>query len=152
MEDWTLPSSRLPHTLSTQNFLPQLSCVLLKKRRCVFSNLFAFLVIAITQIISYVNPWNMTETRVVSLKTYVFFPSFFFFFFWPCLMAWGILVPWPGIKSTPSAVKARSSNHWTTREFPKTYGKCFGKVSCLKKMLVNWCGPEKLTRKTIIKI
>ena len=30
----------------------------------------------------------------------------------------GILVPWPGIESGSSAVKAWSPNYWTTREFP----------------------------------
>ena len=29
-----------------------------------------------------------------------------------------ILVPWPGIEPTPSAVKTQSPNHWTTRKFP----------------------------------
>ena len=32
-------------------------------------------------------------------------------------MAWGILIPWPGIESRASKVKAESS-HWTDREFP----------------------------------
>ena len=42
-----------------------------------------------------------------------------FFFFWPCRMACGILVPQLGIKPMPSAVKVQSPNHWTGREFPK---------------------------------
>ena len=38
-----------------------------------------------------------------------------------CLVFFGhatcrLLVPWPGIKSWPSAVDARSPNHWTSRE------------------------------------
>ena len=37
----------------------------------------------------------------------------FFFFLPQC----GTLVPQPGIEPTPSAVKARSPNHWTIREF-----------------------------------
>ena len=32
--------------------------------------------------------------------------------------AWGILVLPPGIEPAPSAVKAQSPNHWTTRDFP----------------------------------
>ena len=28
----------------------------------------------------------------------------------------GILVPWPGIDSMPTAVEAQSLNHWTSRE------------------------------------
>ena len=38
--------------------------------------------------------------------------------FSPLCMACGILVPRPGIKFEPEAVKAWSPNHWTTREFP----------------------------------
>ena len=41
-----------------------------------------------------------------------------YFFFWLCLAACGILVPWPGIIPAPPAVEARSPNHWTTREVP----------------------------------
>ena len=33
----------------------------------------------------------------------------------------GILVPQPGIEPRPSAVRAWSPNHWTTREFPGGY-------------------------------
>ena len=48
--------------------------------------------------------------------------AFFFLikknYFWPCLMACGILVPQPGIKARPTTVKAPSPNHWTSREFP----------------------------------
>ena len=34
-------------------------------------------------------------------------------------MACGILVPQPGTRYIPSAVKLQNPNHWTTREFPK---------------------------------
>ena len=43
---------------------------------------------------------------------------FWFFIFWPHHAACRILVPWPGIEPTPSAVKVWSPNHWTSREFP----------------------------------
>ena len=33
-----------------------------------------------------------------------------------CLVACGILVPWPGTELTPPAVEVRSLNHWTSRE------------------------------------
>ena len=42
-----------------------------------------------------------------------------FFFFWPHLASCGMLVPQPGIEPGATAVKAPSTNHWTTREFPK---------------------------------
>ena len=41
----------------------------------------------------------------------------FFFFFWPCHLACGILVPQSGIKLEFLAVKAQSPKHWATREF-----------------------------------
>ena len=34
-------------------------------------------------------------------------------------MAGGISVPRPGIESVPPAVEAWTTNHWTTREFPR---------------------------------
>ena len=52
------------------------------------------------------------------------FLSFFFvigtsiIFFWPRLVAYGILVPRPGIKPVPPALEAQSLNHWATREVP----------------------------------
>ena len=44
---------------------------------------------------------------------------FFFFSFWPCCMACGILVPQTGIEYIPSAMKTWSLSHCTTREFPR---------------------------------
>ena len=45
--------------------------------------------------------------------------SFYFFeLFWLCLLASGILVPWPGIEPAPPAVEAQSLNHRTAREVP----------------------------------
>ena len=39
-----------------------------------------------------------------------------FFFFWLCYAAFRVLVPWPGIKPLPPALRAQSLNHWTARE------------------------------------
>ena len=50
---------------------------------------------------------------------FIYIYIYFFFFFLATLVACGILLPQPGIESGPSAVKAWSPNHWTTREFPK---------------------------------
>ena len=33
-------------------------------------------------------------------------------------MAYGILVPWSGIKPVPPAVEAWNLNHWTAKEVP----------------------------------
>ena len=40
---------------------------------------------------------------------------FFFFFHFGCV-AYGILVPWPGIKTALPAVEAWNPNHWMARE------------------------------------
>ena len=50
--------------------------------------------------------------------TYSFFSIICFVLFRPCHMACRILVPWPGIEPTPSAVKVWGPNHCTTRELP----------------------------------
>ena len=39
-----------------------------------------------------------------------------------CLLECGILVPSPGMKPVPSAVKAQTFNHWTTCKVPKLEG------------------------------
>ena len=39
--------------------------------------------------------------------------------FLPGSVAYGILVPWPGIEPGPLAVTRQSPNHWTAREFPR---------------------------------
>ena len=43
----------------------------------------------------------------------------FYLFIWPCHMAYGILIPQPGIKLRPLEVKVGSPNHWTPKEFPR---------------------------------
>ena len=45
---------------------------------------------------------------------------FLIFIFWPCHVACGILVPWPGIDPGPLSVRARSPNNWIARKFPQT--------------------------------
>ena len=42
----------------------------------------------------------------------------FFPLSWPCSVAYGILVPWPGIEPMPPAVEVQSLNHWTSKEVP----------------------------------
>ena len=46
----------------------------------------------------------------------IFKITLFYLFFWPCHIAYGILVPWPGIKPVTPALKAWSLNLWITRE------------------------------------
>ena len=43
-----------------------------------------------------------------------------FFFLLATLWGYGILVPWTGTEPKPSTMKARSPNHWTTREFQRS--------------------------------
>ena len=45
----------------------------------------------------------------------------FIFIFWLCPTACGILVSWPGTEPVSPALEAWSLNHWTAREFPKTF-------------------------------
>ena len=54
--------------------------------------------------------WHMKGTSSIYIK-------YVFFFLWPCLAAYGILVLWTGIKPGPLAVRAWNPNHWSTREF-----------------------------------
>ena len=42
----------------------------------------------------------------------------YFFIFWPCCVACGIIVPRPEIKPHAPAVEVWSLNHWTTRRSP----------------------------------
>ena len=44
------------------------------------------------------------------------------FYFWPQRTTCRILVPQAGIESSPSAVKAPSPDHWTTRKFSRCKG------------------------------
>ena len=46
---------------------------------------------------------------------------FYLFIVWPCHTVYGILVTLAGFKARPLAVRARSPNHWTTREFPSVF-------------------------------
>ena len=66
--------------------------------------------------VRHITRGRLRTTVITNLNIFFNLP---FFFFWPH-MAWGMLVPRPGIKSGPSAVKAPSPNHWTTKEFPVT--------------------------------
>ena len=56
-----------------------------------------------------------------SLKLKCFFFLILFYFFWLHHVAWGILVPWPGIEPLPPALEVRSPNHRTTREVPEVF-------------------------------
>ena len=68
---------------------------------------------------------------------------FCFVFFWPLRAACGILVPQPGIEPGPLAVKVRSPNHWTTREFPERW--CFRSGS--RDLARDPCHPTRTCRR-----
>ena len=36
-------------------------------------------------------------------------------------MAWGILIPWPGVVPVSPAVEAQSPNHWAAKELPELH-------------------------------
>ena len=59
------------------------------------------------------NPFKFAASVPVVCSCLSFFP-----FFWPRHVACEVSVPRPGIELAPSAVKARSPNHWTARKFP----------------------------------
>ena len=44
--------------------------------------------------------------------------SNFFFFFWPCHIACGTLLPSPGVKPVPPALEAWSLNPWRAKKVP----------------------------------
>ena len=72
-------------------------------------------------LLSWIRIWVLWRISQFTLKYY--FKTNNRLSFWgegmPHYMACGILVPWPGIKSRPVAVKAPSPNHWTTSESPR---------------------------------
>ena len=59
-----------------------------------------------------------------------------FFLFVAVLHACELLVPQPGLKPGPLAVKAWCPNHRTTREFPALIGPCLGKIP--QRFLHHW--------------
>ena len=69
---------------------------------------------------SQVFQWLVAFQRVVIHQHMysIFVALNFFFLIWPRHVAFGILVPRPGIEPGPSAVKVWSPNHWTAREVP----------------------------------
>ena len=57
-----------------------------------------------------------TEMNEMQAQVFIFF--YFYFLATPCVTC-RILVPQPGIEPGPTAMKALSPNHWTTRELPR---------------------------------
>ena len=64
--------------------------------------------------------WNISWFCYPSPPGLFLLLFFVCFFFRPSYAACGILGLWPGIKSMPPALRARSLNHCTTREVPIT--------------------------------
>ena len=62
---------------------------------------------------------NVTTTTYCWLVfvTYIYH-YYYYYYFWPCCVACGVFVPWPGIKPVSPALEAQSLNHWATREVP----------------------------------
>ena len=75
-----------------------------------------------TYIRIFLNIGSLLFSRVVHFcvnpRINVFLPPFFFILLC-CTSCW-ILIPPLGTEPVPSAVKAQSLNHWTTRECPKS--------------------------------
>ena len=82
------------------------------------------------------------EKKIVDkslLWRYVNLTKFFFFFFLPCYVAYGVLVPWPGIKPVPSPLGVWSFNHWTAREIPSRYSNLNGRKNLEIKCISFLC-------------
>ena len=58
---------------------------------------------------------NSFADRHVCAHIGIYHPAFFF---WPCCVAYGILVPRPGIEPMAPAVEVQSLSHWTA-ELPE---------------------------------
>ena len=43
----------------------------------------------------------------------------YYLFIWLHHVAYGILVPCPGIEPTPSGLESQSLNHWTAKDIPR---------------------------------
>ena len=71
------------------------------------------------------------------------------FFFRPCQVACGTLVPLPGIEPVPPAVEAQSLNHWTTREVPPCLHPCLIHHLKLANLHQQLWGPVNNAYKTI---
>ena len=71
------------------------------------------------------------------------------FFFRPCQVACGTLVPLPGIEPVPPAVEAQSLNHWTTREVPPCLHPCLIHHFKLANLHQQLWGPVNNAYKTI---
>ena len=100
------------------------------------------------------------EQNVRTLKTPVLVKLFLilifiiFYFLFVGHVAYGILAPWPGIKSVPPALEVQSHNHWTAREVPGSYFNslekdpeiCVSCISCIGRQILYqlWCLGSKI--------
>ena len=68
---------------------------------------------------------------------------------------WGILVPQPGIKSTPPAVEVKSLNHWTFREvlgryhnYLLFYSRGTKSLNSIQGVTHSWCMTKQMSLST----
>ena len=104
---WQADSQPLRHQGSPQNYFYNITKIL-----------FAFFPLLTFTLILQKQRW--VKMLATSHQPVLVVTGFFFFFFGRAHEACRILVPQPGIEPgpRPTAVKAPSPNHWTTREFP----------------------------------
>ena len=73
-------------------------------------------VYSITNALSF---WRWFIIKVCSLPlVFLLWWLFACFAFWPHHVAYGILIPWPGIEPVTPALEAQNLNHWTIKEVP----------------------------------
>ena len=117
----------------------------------VFSYLVKLLITTLTRVIFWV--FSALEIKQTSVRcprhTAKFsdwrpkflYPPLLYFFekkFWSHLMAWRIVVPWPGLEPSPTALEVWSSNHWTTREVLSYYLKPINQFTPLHIYIIQW--------------
>ena len=121
MLNWTqnVSCSRMPSPIKCNNFFMPFFCLFnsplfMLLNRCILKWLLGIFHIYMLLLIQL-------NDRFLGIREIAFLLLLFnnrFSCFWPNPVACGMLVPWPGIKSVPSALEAWNLNHWITREVP----------------------------------
>lgn len=88
--------------------------------------------------------WAKSGSWLVALNLPKYIHSFFlsFFFFWSHWVAYGIVVPQPGLEPRALTVRALSPDHWTPMEFPVSFLYPFIKFLYLLTTLFSLVSPS----------
>ena len=121
---------RIPDRSKTAHWKPPVKCFLTGTVFCIF--LFTCSNCTIL--------FNLCNRCCVFFSLPNFCVSCHFSFFWPCRVPYGILVPWPGMEPTLSAVEAWSLNHRSSRDVLKCEFSLKWRKICLLQfgVLASW--------------